>query len=217
MIVTKIQRLRTRKERYRIHCDTGDSFDVSAWTIGKFGVRRGDSLSRTDIDALKEFDTINAAKEYALNFLSYRPRSSAEVSAYLIKKGFGETVAHDVVRNLKTLGMINDRDFARMFLSDQLRKKKQGPNLLRQRLMAKGIDTATIEILLNEFVSSDEQIQMATSLVQKKFASQLRKKKLLPKEYQRISSFLYRRGFTPDVIRTVLKQSTNLVLLYDTE
>lgn len=213
----KIQKLRTRKPRYKIYFDTGASCEVSAWTIGNFGVRRGDELSEKEVETMQTFDAQNTAKEYALNFLSYRPRSSAEVRSYLIRKGYPESLADDVVEDLKKLNMINDLSFARMFLTDQIRKKPQGPQLLRQRLLAKGIDQRTIETLLQEFVSDNEQLRAATTLLGKKFPSHLRNKKCTPKEYQRMSAFLYRRGFSPDIIHKVLHTSIHSSLQYDTE
>lgn len=46
----------------------------------------GQVLSAVDIAALQEIDAVEKAKEAAMRFLSYRPRSQAEVQQHLQKK-----------------------------------------------------------------------------------------------------------------------------------
>jgi len=216
VVVRKIQKLRNRKERYRIFFEDGTTVDVNAWTIAKFGIRVGDTIAEKTLNELIYFDNKNLAKDCALNYLSYRVRSSYEVRQHLLKKGFTKDIAIDVIKDLSDLEMLNDVAFARMYLNDQLKRKPQGINLLRQRLLSKGIQQKTIDALLNECVSTKDQQSAATALIKKKIST-LSRKKLSSCDYRKLYAYLYSRGFSPEIIRSTLQQFFFGNDIYDSE
>ena len=65
--------------------------------------------------------------ERALNLLSYRPRSLAEMRARLMEKDWAEeAVVDQVLARLEELGYLNDEEFASNFANSRLTAKLIG-------------------------------------------------------------------------------------------
>ena len=210
MIITKIKRLRGRRQRYSVHLDGVPTLELSDWTIGKLGLHTGDDLDEHTIDKIKSTEAETQAKNIAVNYLSYRQRSSKEVLDHLMKKGFGHECAEDVIRQLQSAHMINDLEFAYTFVRDRLKRKPTGQALLRMQLLAKGIASSMADTVLAELIS--QQSQQASALQAAKHKIQLTQysKRNLDEEKRkkRLLDFLLRRGFSYEIalktIRTTL-------------
>jgi regulatory protein len=212
MIITKIQRLRGKRPRYGVHIDGSIAFELSDWTLERFVLRTGDDLDQGMIDTIRSAEAETQAKNIAINYLSYRQRSTKEIIDHLTKKGFEHECAEGVARHLQSLKMIDDRRFAYTFVRDRLKRKPTGRALLRQQLLAKGIVPAITDTVLAELVSPQSQQESALLAAKRKLQLTQRSKKNIDSEKRkkRILDFLLRRGFTYEIalktIRTTLDQ-----------
>jgi regulatory protein len=208
VIITKIRRVRGRKPRYMIEFDDAPALEVSDWTVGRFGLCTGDEIDELKRSQIAAAEAEVQAKNVAINFLSYRPRSRKEIETHLVKKGFDETIAGQAAEKLQSLGMVNDLEFARMFVRDRLQRKKIGTALLRQQLIQKGIARTILDMVCAELVTPEQQqraaLEAATRHAQRSHFT-VRKKNLSPVEMQkqkkRLFDFLVRRGFSLDHAR----------------
>lgn len=206
MIITKIKRIRGKRSLYGIYIDGSPALELSDWTIGKFGLRTGDDLDEKTIDILKTTEAETRAKNIAINYLSYRPRSSKEVIVHLMKKGFEPECAESVTLHLQSLKMIDDNQFAYAFVRDRLKRKPTGQALLRQQLLIKGIPSSMAEKVLAELVSLQSQQASALQAAKRKIqlTQHLKKNIDSEKRKKRILDFLLRRGFSYEIaIKTV--------------
>jgi regulatory protein len=210
LIITKIQRIRGKRAQYGVYLDGSLALELSDWTIGKFGLRTGDDLDEQLIDTIKSAEAETRAKNIAINYLSYRPRSSKEITFHLTKKGFEQECAEGVTRHLQSVKMIDDDRFAHTFVRDRLKRKPTGQALLRQQLLAKGISSAMADKVLTELVSPQSQQASALLAAKRKIqlTQHLAKKIDAEKRKKRILDFLLRRGFSYEIalktIRTTL-------------
>lgn len=210
MIITKIKRIRGKRAQYGVHLDGSLALELSDWTIGKFGLRTGDDLDEQTVYKLKSAEAESRAKNIAINYLSYRPRSSKEVTFHLTKKGFEDECAESVTRHLQSIKMIDDDRFAYAFVCDRLKKKPTGQALLRQQLLSKGISSEMTHKVLTELVSPQSQQASALQAAKRKIQlTQHAAKKIdAEKRKKRILDFLLRRGFSYEIalktIRTTL-------------
>ena len=184
-----------------MYLDGSPVLELSDWTIGKFGLRRGDDLDEQAVEQIKTIEAETQAKNIAINYLSYRPRSSKEVVTHLAKKGFSRHCAEEVVRNLKSLKMIDDIEFANAFIRDRLKRKPTGPILLRQQLLIKGIPSAAIDSAISELISPQSQQAAALQAARRKI--QLTRNSTMKleagKKEKRLLDFLLRRGFSYEI------------------
>ena len=210
MIITKIKRIRGKRAQYGVYLDGLLALELSDWTIGKFGLRTGDDLDEQLIDTINSAEAETRAKNIAINYLSYRPRSSKEVTFHLTKKGFEHECAENVTWHLQSIKMIDDNQFARAFVRDRLKRKPTGQALLRQQLLAKGILSAMADKVLTELVSPQSQQASALQAAKRKIqlTQHVSKKIDAEKRKKRILDFLLRRGFSYEIalktIRTTL-------------
>jgi regulatory protein len=210
LVITKIKRIRGKRAQYGVYLDGLPVLELSDWTIGKFGLRTGDDLDQQTVDTLKSAEAETRAKNIAINYLSYRPRSSKEVIFHLTKKGFERECAESVTRHLQTVKMIDDNQFARTFVRDRLKRKPTGQALLRQQLLTKGISPAAADKVLTELVTPQSQQTSALQAAKRKIqlTQHLTKKIDVEKQKKRILDFLLRRGFSYEIalktIRTTL-------------
>ncbi len=164
-------------------------------------MRTGDDLDEQTVDTLKSAEAESRAKNIAINYLSYRPRSSKEITFHLTKKGFKHECAENVTRYLQSIKMIDDNKFAHAFVRDSLKRKPTGQALLRQQLLAKGISSAMADTVLAELVSPQSQQASALQAAKRKIqlTQHVTKKIDTEKRKKRILDFLLRRGFSYEI------------------
>jgi regulatory protein len=206
LIITKIKRIHGKRSLYSVYLDGSAAIELSDWTIGKFGLRTGDDLDEKTIDTLKTAESETRAKNIAINYISYRPRSSKEVIVHLGKKGFESGCVENITRHLQSIKMIDDDKFAHAFIRDCLKRKPMGRALLRQQLLIKGISSSMADKVLMELVSPQSQQASALRAAKRKIqlTQHLKTKIDSEKRKKRILDFLLRRGFSYEIaIKTV--------------
>jgi len=210
LIITKIKRLHGRRQRYSVHLDGVPALELSDWTIGKCGLRTGDDLDESTVDKIKSTEAETQAKNTAINYLSYRQRSSKEIVDHLVKKGFTRDCAEDVAHQLQSAQMVNDLEFARAYVRDRLKRKPIGQALLRTQLLTKGITSPMTDMVLGELISLQSQQASALQAAKRKLQVTKYSKRNLDEEKRkkRLLDFLLRRGFSYEIamktIRTTL-------------
>ncbi len=193
-----------------MHLDGVPALELSDWTIGKCGFRTGDDLDESTVDKIKSTEAETQAKNIAINYLSYRQRSSKEIIDHLVKKGFKRECAEDVACQLESAQMVNDLEFARAFVRDRLKRKPTGQALLRTQLLAKGIASSMTDMVLAELISPQSQQASALQAAKRKLQVTKYSKRNLDEEKRKkhLLDFLLRRGFSYEIamktIRTTL-------------
>jgi regulatory protein len=134
----------------------------------------------------------------ALDYLSYRPRSEAELRDYLLEKEFPESVVEEVLARLNRVGLVDDAEFARYWIDNRARFRPRGGRMLRYELQQKGVASETIEEALDDY---DE-----LAAVRKVAQEQARRLRHLPpdKFRRRLYARLARRGFSSGLIQEIL-------------
>jgi regulatory protein len=145
------------------------------------------------------------AKNIAYRYLSYRPRSYAEVEKKLRDKGFGDVAVRTALSNLIRLGYIDDEKFADQWAQSRVRLRGLGRRRIEQELRDKGVDRETVRRALADVLTADLEIETARKAAERKLTTM----KTLDRETRRrrIAGFLERRGFSYEVIRNILKNT----------
>jgi len=146
---------------------------------------------------------LTRAKNVAYRFLSYRPRSGAEIEAKLRDKEFDDGIVSQVLAVLGRLGYVNDRQFARQWTESRTRLRGFGRRRIEQELKAKGVDREIIAEVFAEVFGDGMELETAKQAVEKKYPLM---KALDPEtRRRRLAGILERKGFSFDIIRTVLR------------
>lgn len=144
--------------------------------------------------------SVEKAKSRALKYLAYRPRTVQEVKNYLESKQYDKKVIEEVIKYLIEFSYLDDSKFCQIWIEDRCRFKPKGRKGLVYELRNKGIDNSLIEKSLAENFPWETELEIAKNLISRK---------VLAKDYsysrEKIIAFLYRRGFSKDVIQEVLQ------------
>ena len=136
---------------------------------------------------------VEKAKNTALNQLSVRPRTRKELVDRLQKSNYDETVITRVLQDLENVGLINDRDFAVLWVRSRHNSKGLGKTVLRQELRRKGVSDEYIEEAL-ELITDESQYERGRILAEKKARNTAGLS--MEKRVTRISGMLMRKGYS---------------------
>lgn len=206
MLITKISKKRTRNASFMIHVDGAPAFEISGDIFQKVRLEVGEEISEKSIESLLASEALSSATRIAIDFVSYRPRSSGEIKSKLTRKGFSLQVAKKVIDKLNDLKMVNDLEFAQMYVRDQLKRRPIGRALLRKYLQAKGIVPDHIDQVLRETLTDEDQTDAATRAARKhlRVSSNRYSKLSSPLQKKRLHDYLMKRGFSHEIAKEVV-------------
>lgn len=165
---------------------------VAAW------LKVGQEISKENIEELKAKDKEEVALQKAGKFLSYRPRSEDEVRKNLKKHKFQEGIIEKVIDRMRRGGLVNDVNFAELWVENRSEFRPRGSRLLRMELLKKGITDDVIENATKD-LNEDELAFRAARKQARKY------KKLEWQEFRKkMNGFLARRGFDYGIISNVI-------------
>jgi regulatory protein len=197
--ITLLERQKNNPERVNVYLDGEFAFGLNE--MDAVTLRKGQQLTESEIDELRQKDAVVKAVDYAANLLSYRPRSTKEIRERLLKHSFNDVVADAAIEKLLGLGYLDDRAFARFWIEDRNRFKPLGRRALSFELRNKGIEQAIIQELLEEIVDEGGgAYEAALKRVRQMRGTTKREFK------QKIGAFLQRRGFGYEAVNGALNQ-----------
>jgi regulatory protein len=196
--ITALRFQKRNKDRANVYLDGQFAFGLAAIEAAR--LRVGQTLSGEDIGRLQKQDEVERAYGRALNFLSYRPRSEAEVRCNLCKKSIEDEVVETVVERLTRAGLLNDREFARYWVENRMQFNPRGARALRQELWEKGVPDPIIAETLEGL---DEEVA-ARKVAE---AGACRLAHLEPRDFcRRLAAYMARRGFSYAVIGPLVEE-----------
>jgi regulatory protein len=196
--ITRIEQQKKKKNRVNIYID-GDFYSgLYKDTVIKFHLYENKEITPSEIDQIKEFEDFAAAKEKAINYISYRERSKKEIEDYLKNKEIEEVIIQKVLSDLEKADLVNNQKFASTWVKDRNKNNPKGNFALKMELKEKGINDSEIEKILQ---SVDEKKNAL-----KVFEKAVRKYGKKKNAKEKISQYLQRRGFHIQTILEVLRE-----------
>lgn len=157
----QISKIKKGKKRFNIYIDGEFSLAVSEETLLKMDLYEGKELAEEELGKIRNLEENVRAKDYALNLLSYRPRTRRELLRRLKEKKFALAIAEETVSKLEQSGLVNDYDFAVYFV--ETFRDRRGIYRLKNDLFRLGVEKEVIDRVLAD-VPVDEK-ETATNLI----------------------------------------------------
>ena len=195
MHITKIEPQKRKPGRKNIYIDGQFGVGVSNETVIRFQLRKGDEITPRLLKEMESAEGLAEMKNVALRFLTHRPRTIHEVRQKLLTKKFAEKEIERVLKNLRESGLLDDRQFAGMYIRDQLASQPMGKLLLRQKLRRLGVEKQLADEVLGETfqsISSEETVRRSVEKFLKMRAGTIKDPIVFRR---RLAGFLARRGF----------------------
>jgi regulatory protein len=199
--ITSLQYQKRAADRVNVYLDGQYAFALPDVVAASLHI--GQFLSDADIAQLEASDTLQKAYDRAVRFLSYRPRSIAEVRQYLSRAeaGYSVELIEAVVTRLSEQGYLNDAEFARFWVDNRQRFRPKGERALRQELRQRGLESDAIEAALAD-VDALEAAQQAARPRAERLAALAQADPLAFR--RKLTEFLLRRGFGYNVAEEVV-------------
>jgi regulatory protein len=158
---------------------------------------------------MNPMDPLESAKELAINYIDYAPRTVAEVRRRLSKAGYDESVVEEVVEHLVSVELLDDSKFSTDWVESRTRSKKIGRIRLAAELRPKGVDSEQADQAL-ESLDTESQVAAALHLARKKVPENVAASWTGPAERaagkRRLAGYLQRRGYNWEIIEQVFSR-----------
>lgn len=142
-VVSALQFQARNPERVNVYLDGQFAFGLEATRAA--ALRIGQRLSTREIADLRAEDEIALTMRRALRFLSYRPRSVAEVRRHLQKRPLAEEIREAALQRLSEGGYLDDGAFARFWVENRATFRPASRRALRHELRQKGVENEIID------------------------------------------------------------------------
>ncbi len=192
MLITDIRT--RRKGLSQLYIDGEEAMKLDTFTLEANGIKVGQSLTDEELFELIKKSEAHRASEKALYLLEYRARSKKELIDKVSEVASKET-AEQTADRMEELGLIDDHEFARVFVRQLFSVKKFGKRRVVQELRIKGISSEIIDEVIEEY--EDEPIEKIKMLLEKKYRGFADDEKIK----RRAVSALQRYGYSFDEIR----------------
>lgn len=205
--ITKITTQQKNHERYNVYIDKGHGeeygFSVDQDVLIKFHLKKGKVIDDLELDDILFEDDVKKAFQKAINYLSYKMRSTKEVRVYLQQNEIDEPIIIEVLHKLADFRYINDEEYAFAYVRTQKNTTDKGPEIIKKELHEKGISPHLIEASIQQY-SLNEQIETLAKSCEKllnkhQLASDLQKR-------AKLEQFCLRKGFLLSTLELALKE-----------
>ena len=149
-----------------------------------------------DLD--RDADPAAVARAIVLRQLTNSPKSRLQLARKLAERNIPDDVAEAVLDRFEEVKLIDDADFAEMWVRSRSQSRKLAKGALRRELADKGIGTDTAAVALEQLSDEDEEAA-ARELVRRKvrgvtgFEDRAERDKIT----RRLASMLARKGYQP--------------------
>ncbi len=201
--ITAIEQQKRKKERVSIFLDGEFAFGLAFETAA--GLRVGQELSEDAIAQLQDRETIVRARQSAFRFISFRPRSVAEVRRNLLQKGYDEALVAMIITDLIDREYLSDEDFAAYWVEQRASFKPRSQSALRHELFEKGVERAIIDAVVSDVDEEGAALDAAERRADR-WAS-------LPEDefHEKVIAYLNRRGFSYRIARKTSQHVWHIV------
>ena len=200
MLVTEITEF--TKSRYKVFIDYEFAFVLYKGEIHKYAIKKDTELADDIYNEIMKKLLPERAHKRAYNLLADQCYTAKQLNDKLSHGGYPQTVIDDVIRECIEQHYVDDGLFAERYI-EQYSQKHSRMRIIND-LKRKGIRPEIIEDAFNaagEAGYSPDEIKIAMELLKKR---KYDPEKSTWQERQKLSGFLYRKGFSGDVIRRVL-------------
>jgi len=168
-----------------------------------YGIKKKSQIEQEKWQTILEENSIKLARSYALNILTASFKTEKEIRNKLRAKKFTTKTIENLIEELKYLSLINDKQFAKDYIMDLIRKGF-GKKAIFFKLKQKGISENIIEEMLDIYCDSQTELKAAQDAFSKKNKLLLKTEKDSYKRREKMYRFMYSKGFSSETISDLI-------------
>lgn len=151
-------------------------------------------------------DPAELAREICLEQLAIRPRTRAELATALRRRGITAEVAAEVLGRYADVGIVDDRAFARAWVTSRHHGRGLARRALAGELRRKGVGSTDVDEALHE-LDDDTETATARTLVERKMRAERGLIQRPDVVFRRLVGTLARKGYPPGIAIRVVKEA----------
>jgi regulatory protein len=193
------------QERVNVFIDGQFAIGISIYVMQDERLHKGQLLSQADWNRLEQAERGSQAWNAALRLLEARPRSERELRTRLQRKQFTPEHIDMTITRLRELELLDDAQFAQLWVANRQNLKPRGAQALRQELRAKGIDRQIVDTVIESNVDADSERAACAEVARqalRKYANEPDRATF----QRKFGAFLQRRGFSFETIKPLLDE-----------
>jgi regulatory protein len=205
MLITKIEVQQNHKNYFNLYSEEDVYlFSITEETLLHFGISKNKEFSDEELESIHLYDQKMRCVYQAYRYLTRRPHLNAELKRKLSAKKFSNLIIEQTLEYLNKKKYMDDDAFIKMFVQEQINLKKNGPLIIKKKLLEKGARTTVIDPILSEDYTEEMQIKNAKKLFQSKIKTidQDDEKKIKEKMFR----FLQQKGFAWMIIEQIFAE-----------
>lgn len=197
MKISKVEVQKNHKDRVNIFVDDEYYSSMFLDTAVKYGIKKDLEINDEEFQKYLIESEQNLAFNKAFNYLNTTFKTAKQMRDYLNKKGYDSVIIDNVINKLKDYNYLDDKKFAEIYINSF--KTKYGKNMLKNKLLSKGVSKNIIDELLNDFESKE-------TIIEKLLIKKIGNKPITYDLLTKCSRFLSSRGFGFDEINYAIRK-----------
>ena len=202
--ISKIEPQKKSKNRFSIFANSQFKIGVSVVTLLEFELKAGKIISPDLFQKIQLNENYISLKESALRFLSRRPHSIKELNDKLFNKSNNIQLIDRIIKELEENEYLNDVIFSEAFIADEIRLKKSGPLLIKNKLLKKGVNGEKITSKLIDLYDESNQIKKCELLTEKKLRI-INKNISASERKSKLVNYLKQKGYHWEIIKNAIE------------
>ena len=180
--------------KYKIYLENGNSILLYEDTIVKSNLLFKKEIDSDLLSRISDIDNESSLYNKCIKYIGLRIRSKKEIGDYLKKSTDNNDLIEKIIFKLEKNNLLNDKEFARAFVSDKFRFSSMGPYRIKNELKNHNID----DVIIDEYVDkiSEEEIDLKIG----KFIDKSIKGKKKDNIRNRIYTSLLNNGYDNEMI-----------------
>ena len=192
-------------DRVSVYLDGEFAFGIHEDLVVKHSLQVGATLTPEEARELERDEQYVDAKQTALDYLAYKPRTEEEVRRKLRQEDVPSPVIEDVIARLYELEYLDDEAYAHDYAHNRFSSKKYGPVRIRRELTERGVDRRLADAAVDELFAEVDVTAAAWTHAEKRWP-RLAGEDDPRRRRQKMYRYLRRRGFTSNTIRPILDE-----------
>ena len=177
------------------------TFVLHSDLILKYNLLIRSDITTKELDEYQIENEIYECYNVALKLLSTKSRSFKELIDALVRKEFNKDSASKAVDILVKQGYVNDKNYAKYFVHDQVLLTNNGPFKIRKLLEEKGVSSNYISEALEDY-SIKEQEEKIKKLINRQIKSNTNKSSMMLRK--KIGDYLTDMGYSYSIYEKYL-------------
>lgn len=211
IMMKKISNIKKKNNKYIITLGDKTQLEFYSDTLIKYNLFKPTNLTDLEFKEIIDYNNYYEAFNKSLKLISNKQRTKKELENKL--KDYSKEIIDKVIKKLEELGYLNEQNYIRSYINDQINLGVKGPNYIKRELEKIGLNSELIESIINDI---DKNIwkDKVNKIVNKKIVSnrKLSKNYLILKMKNDLTNLGYDKDMINSVINSIDIEDNNDIL-----